>query len=144
MNQTLGAIDLTLLGIGAIIGTGIFVLTGIVAAKHAGPAIVLSFVLAAIICACVAFCYAEFASTVPVSGSVYSYTYMTLGEIFAFIVGWCVMLEYLLATSAVAAGWSAYFQSLLLGFNIHIPTILLRHQEWGRVESLIYQQFLLF
>ncbi|MEB2495033.1 amino acid permease, partial [Peribacillus frigoritolerans] len=113
LNQTLGAIDLTLLGIGAIIGTGIFVLTGIVAAKHAGPAIVLSFVLAAIICACVAFCYAEFASTVPVSGSVYSYTYMTLGEIFAFIVGWCVMLEYLLATSAVAAGWSAYFQSLL-------------------------------
>lgn len=80
--------------------------------------------LAAIVCACVAFCYAEFASTVPVSGSVYSYTYMTLGEIFAFIVGWCVMLEYLLATSAVAAGWSAYFQSLLLGFNIHIPAIV--------------------
>ncbi|CAH2466709.1 amino acid [Bacillus mycoides KBAB4] len=87
LQQTLGAIDLTLLGIGAIIGTGIFVLTGIVAAKHAGPAIVLSFMLAAIVCACVAFCYAEFASTVPVSGSVYSYTYMTLGEIFAFIVG---------------------------------------------------------
>ncbi|QWI68826.1 amino acid permease [Bacillus mycoides] len=124
LKQTLGAIDLTLLGIGAIIGTGIFVLTGIVAAKHAGPAIVLSFMLAAIVCACVAFCYAEFASTVPVSGSVYSYTYMTLGEIFAFIVGWCVMLEYLLATSAVAAGWSAYFQSLLLGFNIHIPAII--------------------
>ncbi|MGN4413522.1 amino acid permease [Bacillus cereus group sp. MYBK87-2] len=82
LNQTLGAIDLTLLGIGAIIGTGIFVLTGIVAAKHAGPAIVLSFILASIVCACVAFCYAEFASTVPVSGSVYSYTYMTLGEIF--------------------------------------------------------------
>ena len=124
LKQTLGAIDLTLLGIGAIIGTGIFVLTGIVAAKHVGPAIVLSFMLAAIVCACVAFCYAEFASTVPVSGSVYSYTYMTLGEIFAFIVGWCVMLEYLLATSAVAAGWSAYFQSLLLGFNIHIPAII--------------------
>ncbi|PEB43726.1 APC family permease [Bacillus pseudomycoides] len=123
LNQTLGAFDLTLLGIGAIIGTGIFVLTGIVAAKHAGPAIVLSFVLAAIVCACVAFCYAEFASTVPVSGSVYSYTYITLGEIFAFIVGWCVMLEYLLATSAVAAGWSAYFQSLLLGFHIKIPTL---------------------
>lgn len=123
LNQTLGAFDLTLLGIGAIIGTGIFVLTGIVAAKHAGPAIVLSFVLAAIVCACVAFCYAEFASTVPVSGSVYSYTYITLGEIFAFIVGWCVMLEYLLATSAVAAGWSAYFQSLLLGFHIKIPAL---------------------
>ncbi|MCI0765209.1 amino acid permease [Bacillus sp. TL12] len=123
LNQTLGAFDLTLLGIGAIIGTGIFVLTGIVAAKHAGPAIVLSFVLAAIVCACVALCYAEFASTVPVSGSVYSYTYITLGEIFAFIVGWCVMLEYLLATSAVAAGWSAYFQSLLLGFHIKIPTL---------------------
>ncbi|MEI5936620.1 amino acid permease [Bacillus albus] len=132
LNQTLGAIDLTLLGIGAIIGTGIFVLTGIVAAKHAGPAIVLSLILAAIVCACVAFCYAEFASTVPVSGSVYSYTYMTLGEIFAFIVGWCVMLEYLLATSAVAAGWSAYFQSLLLGFNIHIPTIFASAPGMGK------------
>ena len=69
---------------------------------------------------------------------------MTLGEIFAFIVGWCVMLEYLLATSAVAAGWSAYFQSLLLGFNIHIPTIFASAPGMGRVESLIYQQFLLF
>ncbi|EEM16148.1 amino acid permease [Bacillus pseudomycoides] len=132
LNQTLGAFDLTLLGIGAIIGTGIFVLTGIVAAKHAGPAIVLSFVLAAIVCACVAFCYAEFASTVPVSGSVYSYTYITLGEIFAFIVGWCVMLEYLLATSAVAAGWSAYFQSLLLGFHIKIPTLFASAPGMGK------------
>lgn len=123
MNQTLGAFDLTLLGIGAIIGTGIFVLTGIVAAKHAGPAIV---------CACVALCYAEFASTVPVSGSVYSYTYITLGEIFAFIVGWCVMLEYLLATSAVAAGWSAYFQSLLLGFHIKIPTFFASAPGMGK------------
>ncbi|WP_142335932.1 amino acid permease [Bacillus pseudomycoides] len=132
LNQTLGAVDLTLLGIGAIIGTGIFVLTGIVAAKHAGPAIVLSFVLAAIVCACVAFCYAEFASTVPVSGSVYSYTYITLGEIFAFIVGWCVMLEYLLATSAVAAGWSAYFQSLLLGFHIKVPTLFASAPDMGK------------
>ncbi|PEB52309.1 amino acid permease [Bacillus pseudomycoides] len=132
LNQTLGAFDLTLLGIGAIIGTGIFVLTGIVAAKHAGPAIVLSFVLAAIVCACVAFCYAEFSSTVPVSGSVYSYTYITLGEIFAFIVGWCVMLEYLLATSAVAAGWSAYFQSLLLGFHIKIPALFASAPGMGK------------
>ncbi|MDM5189228.1 amino acid permease [Bacillus sp. DX4.1] len=132
LNPTLGAFDLTLLGIGAIIGTGIFVLTGIVAAKHAGPAIILSFILAAIVCACVAFCYAEFASTVPVAGSVYSYTYITLGEIFAFIVGWCVMLEYLLATSAVAAGWSAYFQSLLLGFHIKIPTILASAPGMGK------------
>ncbi|MEH7456036.1 amino acid permease [Bacillus sp. JJ1127] len=132
LNQTLGAFDLTLLGIGAIIGTGIFVLTGIVAAKHAGPAIVLSFVLAAIVCACVALCYAEFASTVPVSGSVYSYTYITLGEIFAFIVGWCVMLEYLLATSAVAAGWSAYFQSLLLGFHIKIPALFASAPGMGK------------
>ena len=84
--------------------------------KHAGPAIVLSFVLAAIICACVAFCYAEFASTVPVSGSVYSYTYMTLGEIFAFIVGWCVMLEYLLATSAVAQRLVSIFSVITTRF----------------------------
>ncbi|MGG2067517.1 MULTISPECIES: amino acid permease [unclassified Bacillus (in: firmicutes)] len=124
LNRTLGALDLTLLGVGAIVGTGIFVLTGVVAAKHSGPAVILSFALAALACAFAAFCYAEFASSVPVSGSVYTYTYATMGEVFAFLIGWDLMLEYLLATSAVANGWSAYFQSLLNGFGIHIPTIL--------------------
>jgi APA family basic amino acid/polyamine antiporter len=124
LNRSLGAFDLTLLGIGAIIGTGIFVLTGVVAAKHSGPGIVLSFAIAALACAFAAFCYAEFASAVPISGSVYTYTYATLGEVFAFLIGWDLMLEYLLATSAVANGWSAYFQSLLKGFDITIPTVL--------------------
>ncbi|MBK5430086.1 amino acid permease [Bacillus sp. TH25] len=124
LSRTLGALDLTMLGIGAIVGTGIFVLTGVVAAKHSGPAIILSFAIAALACAFAAFCYAEFASSVPVSGSVYTYTYATMGEVFAFLIGWDLMLEYLLATSAVANGWSAYFQSLLKGFGIHIPTIL--------------------
>ena len=84
----------------------------------------LSFLIAAFTCACVAFCYAEFASSIPVSGSVYTYAYMTVGEVVAFIVGWCLMLEYLLAVAAVAVGWSGYLQSLLQGFNIHLPAII--------------------
>lgn len=124
LDRTLTALDLTFLGIGAVIGTGIFVLTGIVAAKHSGPGIMLSFLIAAFTCACVAFCYAEFASSIPVSGSVYTYAYMTVGEVVAFIVGWCLMLEYLLAVAAVAVGWSGYLQSLLQGFNIHLPAII--------------------
>ncbi|MED2973987.1 amino acid permease [Fictibacillus sp. B-59209] len=121
LNRSLGAFDLTLLGIGAIIGTGIFVLTGVVAAEHAGPALILSFIISGLACAFAAFCYAEFASTVPIAGSVYTYTYATLGEVFAFLIGWDLMLEYLLATSAVATGWSAYFQSLIAGFGLHLP-----------------------
>ncbi|MBC6975330.1 amino acid permease [Bacillus sp. Xin] len=124
LQRTLTALDLTFLGIGAVIGTGIFVLTGIVAAKHSGPGIMLSFLIAAFTCACVAFCYAEFASSIPMSGSVYTYAYMTVGEVVAFIVGWCLMLEYLLAVAAVAVGWSGYLQSLLSGFNIHLPAII--------------------
>lgn len=124
LDRSLGAFDLTLLGIGAIIGTGIFVLTGVVAAKTAGPALILSFILSGLACAFAAFCYAEFSSTVPISGSVYTYTYATLGEIFAFLIGWDLMLEYLLATSAVATGWSAYFQSLLQGFGINLPAAI--------------------
>ncbi|MBP0726909.1 amino acid permease [Bacillus sp. RG28] len=124
LKRSLGAFDLTLLGIGMTIGTGIFVLTGIVAATHAGPAISLSFVLAGIACALTAFCYAEFASTVPISGSVYTYSYATIGELVAFIIGWDLMLEYLLAVSAVASGWSAYFQSLIGGFGIHLPAAI--------------------
>ncbi|KKI93995.1 amino acid permease [Bacillus sp. SA1-12] len=124
LNRTLSSLDLTLLGVGAIIGTGIFVLTGVVAAETAGPALILSFVLSGIVCALAAFCYAEFASTVPISGSVYTYTYATLGEIFAFLIGWDLMLEYLLATAAVATGWSGYFQALLEGFGVVLPASL--------------------
>jgi APA family basic amino acid/polyamine antiporter len=124
LRKELGSFDLTMLGIGAIIGTGVFVLTGIAAAKHAGPALVLSFVLAGLACVFAALCYAEFASMVPVSGSAYTYSYATFGEFIAWILGWDLILEYGLATSAVASGWSGYFQGLLKGFGITLPTAL--------------------
>ncbi|MDN7242423.1 amino acid transporter [Planococcus sp. N028] len=123
LSKELGAFDLTMLGIGAIIGTGIFVLTG-TGALTAGPALTISFIIAALACFFAALSYAEFASTVPVSGSVYTYTYATLGEFIAFIIGWDLILEYLLAVSAVSVGWSGYFQSLLGGFGINLPTAL--------------------
>ncbi|MGQ8967826.1 amino acid permease [Bacillus subtilis] len=122
--RTLSAFDLTLLGIGCVIGTGIFVITGTVAATGAGPALIISFILAGLACALAAFCYAEFSSSIPISGSVYSYSYVTLGELLAFLIGWDLMLEYVIALSAVATGWSSYFQSLLAGFNLHIPAAL--------------------
>jgi basic amino acid/polyamine antiporter, APA family len=124
LKKDLGAFDLTMLGVGAIIGTGIFVLTGVVAAEHAGPAIILSFVLSGLACVFAALCYAEFASTVPVSGSAYTYSYATFGELIAWILGWDLILEYGLASSAVASGWSGYFQGLLAGFGIHFPKAL--------------------
>lgn len=124
LNRSMGLLDLIFLGVGCVIGTGIFVITGVVAATSGGPAIMLSFVLAGIACALAAFCYAEFSSAVPVSGSVYTYTYATLGEIFAFLIGWDLILEYILAISAVATGWSAYFQSLIAGFGIQVPKML--------------------
>jgi APA family basic amino acid/polyamine antiporter len=121
LKKELGAFDLSMLGIGAIIGTGIFVLTGVAAADHAGPALILSFVLSGLACVFAALCYAEFASTVPVSGSAYTYSYATFGELIAWILGWDLILEYGLASSAVASGWSGYFQGLLAGFGIHFP-----------------------
>ncbi|MGZ4160993.1 MAG: amino acid permease [Neobacillus sp.] len=124
LNRTLGLFDLIFLGVGCVIGTGIFVVTGVVAAQSAGPAIIISFIIAGIACALAALCYAEFSSAVPVSGSVYTYTYATMGEIFAFLIGWDLMLEYVLAISAVATGWSAYFRSLIEGFGFHFPSLL--------------------
>ena len=123
LRKELSAFDLTMLGIGAIIGTGIFVLTG-TGATVAGPGLVLSFVIGAIACGFAALCYAEFASMLPVSGSTYTYAYATLGEIIAWIIGWDLMLEYLLASSAVSVGWSGYFQSLIAGFGLHLPDAL--------------------
>jgi len=108
------------MGIGAIIGTGIFVLTG-TGALTAGPALTVSFIVAALACAFAALCYAEFAATVPVSGSIYTYSYATLGEIVAWIIGWDLLLEYGLGAAAVSVGWSGYLQSLLSGFGIAIP-----------------------
>lgn len=122
LKKTLGALDLTMIGIGAIIGTGIFVLTGVAAANYAGPGLVLSFIISGVACAFAALVYAEFSSTVPVAGSAYTYSYVSLGEFTAWIIGWDLMLEYLLAASTVAIGWSGYFQMLLNGFGIYVPT----------------------
>jgi APA family basic amino acid/polyamine antiporter len=124
LKKALGAFDLTMLGVGAIIGTGIFVLTGVVAAQHSGPAIILSFILSGLACVFAALCYAELASAVPVSGSAYTYGYAVFGELIAWILGWDLILEYGLASSVVASGWSGYFQGLLTGFGIHIPTAI--------------------
>lgn len=124
LDKTLGTFNLTMLGIGAIMGTGIFVLTGVAAARHAGPAITISFIIAALVCVLAAFCYAEFASAIPMSGSAYSYGYAIFGELIGWILGWDLLLEYGLACSAVASGWSGYFQGLLSGFGIHLPTAI--------------------
>ncbi|MBS3964473.1 MAG: amino acid permease [Methylomonas sp.] len=124
LKRTLTAKDLTLLGVGAIIGAGIFVLTGIAAAKYAGPAIVMSFVLAGIACALAALCYSEMASMIPVSGSAYSYAYATLGELMAWIIGWDLVLEYALASSTVAIGWAGYLLSFLQPLGLNLPPSL--------------------
>src|SRR5262249_4907321 len=124
LKRALGPISLTALGIGAIIGTGIFVLVGKAAALTAGPALTLSFVVAGLACIFAVFCYAEFASMAPVAGSAYTYAYATLGELMAWIIGWDLILEYAVASSAVAHGWSKYFQALLKLFGVEWPHAL--------------------
>ncbi len=121
LRRTLTAFDLTLLGIGAIIGTGIFVLTGTAAANQAGPAITLSYVLAGLACGFAALCYAEFAAMIPIAGSAYAYAYATLGEIIAWMIGWDLILEYAVASMTVSIGWSGYFQRILAGFGWGLP-----------------------
>jgi APA family basic amino acid/polyamine antiporter len=121
LKRTLGPVNLVLLGIGCIIGAGIFVRTGNAAALHAGPAVMLSFVVAGLVCACAGLCYAELSSTLPVSGSAYTYSYTTLGEFAAWIMGALLLLEYGLAASVVAVGWSGYVVSLLGDFGLVIP-----------------------
>ena len=132
----LSGLDLTLLGIGAIIGAGIFVLTGVAAATKAGPALSLSFVVGAFACGLAALVYAEFASTVPLSGSAYTYTYVTLGQLPAWIIGWDLILEYALACATVAIGWSGYFLRLLQGLGIHLPPALTHAPGDGGVVNL--------
>ena len=121
LRRVLGPVTLTSLGVGAIIGTGIFVLTGVAAHDKAGPGLVLSFVAAGIACIFAALCYAEFASMTPVAGSAYTYAYATLGELFAWIIGWDLVLEYAVGSSTVAHGWSAHFQDLMGSFGLKIP-----------------------
>jgi APA family basic amino acid/polyamine antiporter len=145
LKRSLGATNLITLGIGAIIGAGIFVLTGQAAAKHAGPSVSLSFVMAGIVCAFAGLCYAEFASIIPIAGSAYTYGYATLGEFVAWIIGWDLGLEYGFGAGTVASGWSGYFDSLLGQFHIYIPPqltatpgtpLVFYHQQWMPVMSL--------
>src|SRR5262245_60292687 len=124
LRRVLGPVQLSALGIGAIIGTGIFVLTGIAAHDKTGPALMLSFVVAGLACIFAALCYAEFASMVPVAGSAYTYAYATLGELLAWIVGWDLVLEYAVASATVAHGWSHYFQDFIGIFGFKIPFAL--------------------
>lgn len=121
LKRNLTATNLVTLGIGAIVGTGIFVITGTAAANFAGPALTISFIISAIGCIMAGLCYAEFASMLPVAGGVYSYSYITLGEVWAWFIGWILVLEYLFACSSVAVGWSGYMQSILVDWGIHIP-----------------------
>jgi APA family basic amino acid/polyamine antiporter len=145
LKRSLGAMNLITLGIGAIIGAGIFVLTGQAAAKHAGPAVALSFVLAGITCAFAGLCYAEFASIIPIAGSAYTYGYATLGEFVAWIIGWDLGLEYGFGAATVASGWSGYFNSLLQQLHIYIPpqltatpgtVLVFFHERWLPLSSL--------
>lgn len=124
LKRSLSALDLVLLGVGSIIGAGIFVLTGQVAATHAGPAILLSFLLAGGACILAAYCYSELASMIPVAGSAYTYSYVAFGEIIAWIIGWALVLEFSLGSALVAIGWSGYLVSFLDSIGIHIPTYL--------------------
>jgi APA family basic amino acid/polyamine antiporter len=145
LKRALGPLNLITLGIGAIIGAGIFVLTGAAAAQYAGPAIVLSFVLAGLACAFAGLCYSEFASLIPIAGSAYTYGYATLGEIFAWIIGWDLILEYAFGAATVASGWSGYFISFLQDFGIHIPPqltatpgteLVLYHNRWEILSKI--------
>src|SRR3977135_3604724 len=121
LRRVLGPVQLSALGVGAIIGTGIFILTGEAAHDRTGAALMLSFVVAGFACVFAALCYAEFASMVPVAGSAYTYAYATLGELFAWIIGWDLILEYAVASATVAHGWSHYFHDFLSYFHIGLP-----------------------
>ncbi len=136
LKRTLGAFDLVLLGIGCTIGTGIFVLTGINAAKYAGPAISISYLLAGIVCVFAALAYTEFAAMVPVAGSAYTYSYVVMGELVAWIVAWCLILEYTVCASTVASGWSGYFVGILNAGGIHIPDYLTKASADGGLINL--------
>src|SRR5678815_417714 len=125
LKRSLGAFNLVAIGIGVIIGAGLFSLTGIAAANHAGPAVTLSFIIAAVGCAFSALCYAEFAAMVPVSGSAYTYAYATLGELFAWIIGWDLVLEYSVGAATVSISWSQYLNRFLSYYGLHLPPQLM-------------------
>jgi basic amino acid/polyamine antiporter, APA family len=136
LQKVLGAFGLTMLGIGAIIGTGIFVLTGEAAADYSGPALIISFIIAGIACGCAALCYSEFAAMVPAAGSAYTYGYIALGEFWAWIIGWDLILEYAFAIGAVSIGWSGYMVSILNSFGINLPASLIASPFNGGIINL--------
>ncbi|MDE2403533.1 MAG: amino acid permease [Sphingomonadales bacterium] len=141
LHRTLGPVQLTLLGVGAIIGTGIFVLTA-AAAQKAGPGMMWSFVIAGFVCAVAALCYSELASMVPVSGSAYTYTYAVVGEVLAWMVGWALILEYAVAASAVSVGWSGYFMGLVKSWTgLELPAMLQAGPSWSMHGLLPYPDF---
>src|SRR5687767_7811762 len=122
LKKSLSGLDLTVFGVGVIIGTGIFVLTGVVAQDQAGPAVAISFVIAGITCGLAALCYAEFASTVPVAGSAYTFSYATFGEVIAFIIGWDLILEFAIGAAAVSVGWSGYLTQMFSDIGVTLPS----------------------
>ncbi|CAB1247381.1 branched-chain amino acid transporter or methylthioribose-degradation metabolite exporter [Clostridiaceae bacterium BL-3] len=136
LEKVLGSFELTMLGIGAIIGTGIFVLTGIAAANYSGPALVISFIIAGLACGFAALCYSEIAAMVPVAGSAYTYGYAALGEFWAWIIGWDLILEYAFAIGTVAIGWSGYFNSILGSLGITLPAAITKAPFEGGVINL--------
>lgn len=136
LEKVLGSFELTMLGIGAIIGTGIFVLTGLAAANYSGPALVISFIIAGIACGFAALCYAEIAAMVPVAGSAYTYGYAALGEFWAWIIGWDLILEYAFAVGTVAIGWSGYFTNILMDLGIQLPKAITKAPFEGGVVNL--------
>ncbi|MFE0375028.1 amino acid permease [Streptomyces inhibens] len=139
LKKSLSALDLTVFGVGVVIGTGIFVLTGKIAKEQAGPAVAVSFVVAGVVCALAALCYAEFASTVPVAGSAYTFSYASLGELPAWIIGWDLILELALGCAVVAVGWSGYIRSLLDNVGLHLPAGLSgTHEEHFGFDLLAF------
>ena len=125
LEHSLGPVSLVLLGVGAVIGAGLFSITGIAAAQNAGPAIVISFILASIGCMFAGLCFSELASMIPISGGAYTYAYATLGEFIAWVIGWALMLEYAAGAAVVSISWSAYVVSFLHGFHIYLPAALI-------------------
>src|SRR3954464_2965033 len=136
LKRTLGPVQLVALGIGAIIGAGLFSLTGIAAANHAGPAVTLSFVLAAFGCAFAGLCYSEFSTMIPIAGSAYTYSYATMGELLAWIIGWDLVLEYAVGAATVAVSWSGYVTKLFHMYGVELPPSLI-HCPWDEPAGLI-------
>ncbi len=136
LKRVLGALDLTAIGVGAIIGAGIFVLTGTAAKEAAGPGIMLSYVFAGIACILAAFCYTEFATRMPISGSAYTYAYATVGELFAWIIGWDLILEYTIGASTVAVGWTHYLEQFLKACGYELPKYLIDIPVWAKTGPL--------